>query len=286
MKSSSGTQRYQGSRNIHPVERWASLIGGGALLAYGLTRGGRAGVAMAALSVPLVQRGATGHCYLYQAIGVHTDRRQGHNLGVPYELGVRVDESITIARPAAELYRYWRNLENLPRFMKHLQGVKVLDDRRSRWVVRGPGRRTLEWDAEIINDVENRLIAWRSIPETSDVDSGGSVHFEPAPQDRGTEVRVSLQYNPPGGEIGAFLAKLFGHDPAAHVGADLRRFKQLMETGEIAAVRGQPSVRRHGKEAEPGSSQLEKGWSRDNVLEASEESFPASDPPAWTGVSS
>lgn len=279
MTSQPTTMRHTATVNLAKWERVASLLGGGALLTYGLMRRGKAGFALAAASVPLMERAATGHSRVYQKLGVHTDRRQGRNLGVPYELGTRVDKSITIDRPPEELYRYWRNLENLPRFMKNVESVRMLDEKRSHWVVKGPMGRQIEWEAEIVNEVEPKVIGWRSVPGRSRVDTGGSVRFEPAPGNRGTEVHVSLQYNPPGGDVGAVIAKMLGGDPATKIEDDLRRFKQLMEAGEIATVQGQTS----GRQAEYAASHArKKGWSRDVVAESSEESFPASDAPSWT----
>jgi uncharacterized membrane protein len=192
-----------------------------------------------------------------------------------------VDAAVTINRPPEELYRFWRNLENLPRFMRHIQSVRVIDEKHSHWVAKGPAGKTVEWDAEIINDIENRLIGWRSIPG-SDVDSGGSVRFEPALGNRGTEVRISLQYNPPGGSVGAAIAKLLGQDPKKHILEDLRRFKHLMETGEIPTTEGQPACR---QSTEPrNQSRNDRRWPADEdpVTLSSEESFPASDAPSWT----
>lgn len=152
---------------------------------------------------------------------------------------IKVEKTLTINKPAAELYRFWHDFENLPHFMKHLKSVKVHDDKRSHWITSGPLDGTVEWDADIVEDRENELIAWRSI-EGADVDNSGSIHFQPAPHDRGTEVKVVTEYNPPGGAIGATIAKLFGEAPEQQIGDDLSRFKMLMETGEIATTEGQP----------------------------------------------
>lgn len=171
---------------------------------------------------------------------------------------MRVTQAITINRSPEELYQFWRNFQNLPRFMKHLQAVQLhdatagasaaatlgqaADAQRSHWVARGPAGTTVEWDAEIIEDQPNELIAWRSL-EGADVDNTGSVRFERAPGGRGTVVRVKMQYAPPAGVLGATVAKLFGQDPAWQIKDDLRRFKQVMETGEIITTVGQPAGR-------------------------------------------
>ncbi len=150
----------------------------------------------------------------------------------------KVEKVVTINKPAEELYRFWHKFENLPRFMKHLKDVKVYDDRRSRWTTRGPLNSSIEWDAVIIEDRENELISWASV-QGADVDNSGSVSFEPAPGNRGTEVKVVTQYNPPGGAIGDAVAKLFGEEPKQQLGDDLHRFKMIAETGEIATTEGQ-----------------------------------------------
>jgi uncharacterized membrane protein len=149
---------------------------------------------------------------------------------------------ITINRSPGEVYRFWRRLENLPRFMPHLESVENRDDRRSHWVIAALGTQ-LAWDAEITDDVADARIAWRSVGD-ADAASAGEVTFTPAPAERGTEVRVSMTYSPPAGPLGRFFAKLLGSDPAGVLQQDLRRLKQLIETGEILTTQGQPSGRR------------------------------------------
>jgi uncharacterized membrane protein len=205
----------------------------------------------------------------------------GKSVSIPYRQGIRVDKSITIDRPLEEIYAFWRNLENLPLFMQHVHSLTMLDDRRSHWIVRGPSGKILEWDAEIINEKPNELIGWRS-SSGSGLDSAGSVHFKPAPGERGTEVHLELQYIPPGGVFGATFAKLMGENPANQIQEDLRRLKQVMEAGEIATIEGQP----HGKEEvlrqKPARARRAARGGCDKVEDASEASFPASDAPAWT----
>ena len=145
---------------------------------------------------------------------------------------IHVRKAITIGKPAEELYRFWRNLENLPRVMRYLESVRKIDDRRSHWTAKAPFNRTVEWDAEITEDQANRRLAWRSLPG-ADVDNEGSVEFERAPGGRGTVVHVELRYDPPGGVVGATIAKLFGKEPSQQVQEDLRAFKQVMEVGEV-----------------------------------------------------
>jgi uncharacterized membrane protein len=227
-------------RNISDTEKWLSIAAGTGLALYGVSRRRTGGWLMTALGGMLLQRGATGHCHVYEAFGVNTagtgdDTRRA--LGGP--AGEHVDESVTINRPIEELYRFWRNLENLPQFMSHLESVERVTDTLSRWRAKGPGGRTVEWSAEIINEVPNKVIGWRSI-EGSEVVSAGSVNFDPAGPGRGTHVRVRLQYSPPGGRLGARVAKLFGRDAETEIREDLRRFKQMVETGEVPTTEGQP----------------------------------------------
>jgi uncharacterized membrane protein len=237
-------QGYARDVNVGEIERWASAIGGGALAIYGLTRGTYGGIALALLGASLVHRGTTGHCYAYDAAGLNTAKREGDNPFVSVEggRGVKVEKSVTINKSPGELYHFWLNFENLPRFMNHLEEVRVTGDGRSHWVAKGPAGTSVEWDAESYNLKENEMIAWRSL-EGSQVANAGSVHFTAAPEGRGTEVRVVLKYDPPAGVLGAWVAKLFGEAPEQQIEEDLRRFKQLMEAGETATVTGQTSGR-------------------------------------------
>jgi uncharacterized membrane protein len=155
---------------------------------------------------------------------------------------IHVEKSITINRPAEELYNFWHNFESLPRFMNHLRSVKENGDRRSHWVAKGPAGTEVEWDAEITEDKPNEYIAWHSL-EGADVDNAGSVRFERAPGGRGTIVRAKVDYHPPAGVLGATVAKLFGEEPEKQIHVDLHRFKQMMETGEIPTTEGQPAGR-------------------------------------------
>jgi uncharacterized membrane protein len=155
---------------------------------------------------------------------------------------VHVTEVVTINRSAEELYRFWHEFQNLPRFMKQLESVEARGDGRLRWVAKGPAGMSVEWDAEIIQDRPNELIAWRSLPG-ADVDNAGSVRFERAPGGRGTVVKVEMEYRPPAGAVGATVAKLLGKDPGWQIKHALQRFKQLMETGEIITTEGQPAGR-------------------------------------------
>jgi uncharacterized membrane protein len=218
-------------RNISEAEKWISLAAGVGLTIYGISRTRRGGWLLAALGGMLLERGATGHCRLYEAFNINTaGTGEDTRRALGGSAGVHVDERVTINRPVEELYRFWRNLENLPRFMQHLESVERLTDTLSRWRAKGPAGTVVEWSAEIINEVPNQVIGWRSI-EGSDVVSAGSVNFDRQGSGQ-TKVRVRLQYSPPGGKAGAAVAKLFGRDAATEIRDDLRRFKQLVETGE------------------------------------------------------
>jgi uncharacterized membrane protein len=210
------------------AERWASLIGGGALVLLGLKQGSLRGALTAIAGGGLLYHGTVGQKSLQEATGMNQS--------------IKVEKTVTINKPAEELYRFWHNFENLPTFMKHVKSVKVLDGKRSHWIANAPLGASVEWDADIIEDRENHLIAWASV-EGAQVDNSGFVRFQPATGGRGTEVKVVMEYNPPGGAVTAAIAKLFGEEPEQQIGDELRRFKMLMEAGEIATTEGQPTAR-------------------------------------------
>jgi uncharacterized membrane protein len=145
---------------------------------------------------------------------------------------IRTKRSITVNRPVEEVYAFWRNFENLPQFMRHLESVTVTGENRSHWKAKAPAGKTVEWDADTLEDRPNELISWRSA-EGADVFNAGSVRFMRAPGNRGTEVRVELAYDPPLGKFGSKVAMLWREEPGQQVMDDLRHFKQVMETGEI-----------------------------------------------------
>jgi uncharacterized membrane protein len=261
--------------NISQTERIISVIGGGILATTGLTKRSASGLALALIGGDLLRRGLTGHSFVYEALGVRTAPVGQGNASLPYELGVRVDRAVTINRPRAEVFRFWRSLSNLPRFMRHIESVQEIDSNRSHWVVKAPAGRKVEWDAVIHNEVEHELIGWRSLPG-ADVDNAGSVAFRDAPGGRGTEVRVQLQYNPPAGIVGAVVSMLWGEEPSMQVQEDLHHLKQLLEAGEVLSTAGQPAGRgdvEHHKHTATKDREVQK---------ASEESFPASDSPAYS----
>ena len=232
--------RARSDRNISDVERWASIAAGAGLTAYGLTRLKRNGWMYATLGGMLLRRGVKAHCDVYEALGMNTSADPADTrAALRGSRGVNVLESVTINRPLEELYRFWRNLENLPRFMRHLESVERVTDTISHWKAIGPAGTIVEWDAEIHNEVKNQVIGWRSL-EGADVVSAGSVNFDSAAAGRGTRVTVHLQYSPPGGKVGAAVAKLFGRDAETEIREDLRRFKQIVEAGEVPTTYGQP----------------------------------------------
>ncbi|HEX7967475.1 MAG TPA: SRPBCC family protein [Stellaceae bacterium] len=165
-------------------------------------------------------------------------------LGAP----IHVIKAVTINRKPEEVYSFWHNFENLPRFMSHLWEVRVIDDRRSHWRARAPAGMTVEWDSEITEDKPNERISWRSL-EGADVENSGTVRFEPGPRGRGTEVHVEIRYTPPGGRLGAMIAMLFGEEPSQQMREDLRNLKRVMETGEI--IRSEASLGRIAHAARP-----------------------------------
>ncbi len=225
--------------NISDAERLASALGGALLAAYGISRHSKAGAMLAAAGGALIVRGATGYCPGYAAAGVDMSSTDDTKVALAGSRGTLVDTAVTIARPHDELYRYWRQIENLPRFMPHLVVVRDLGGNRSHWIARSVRDRTVEWDAEIINDEVNELIGWRTL-HGADVVSAGSVSFKPTGKDSETEVHVRMQYEPPAGKMGAAVAWLFGEAPSQTIREDLRRFKALMETGEVPTTKGQP----------------------------------------------
>ena len=213
------------------------MIGGGALVLYGLRRGSKAGAALALCGAELACRGLTGrsaYCFLQD----DSREQEGQRATIPYRRGIRVDEAVTINQPLEPLYQFWRQFDNLPYFMEHLQSVSVIDQKRSHWMARAPLGGQVEWDAEITSEIPNEMIGWRSVPG-SGIQTAGSVHFKRAPAGRGTEVSVELQYMAPGGTLGALLAKLFGEEPQHQIREDLRHLKQIMETGEVPSISGQ-----------------------------------------------
>jgi uncharacterized membrane protein len=235
-KKQSGNLLSDLKTNVGKPERFLSTLAGGSMIAYGLKRRDTVGVILSILGGGLAFRGATGHCEVYQKLGIDS---ADSNYWISGKVDVK--QSITVNKPAAELYKFWENLENLPQFMTHLESVNKIDDRKSHWKAKAPLGFTAEWDAEITEKTENKKIEWRSL-EGSDVPNTGRVEFIPT-IDRGTEVKVTFAYIVPTGKLGSLFAKVFGEEPNQQVAEDLRRFKSLMESGSIIKVEGQSSGR-------------------------------------------
>ena len=232
-------QGGSGFENVGYEERLVSALLGGGLVLYGLK--GRSGVigSMTALTgIALLNRAASGYCPAYHAMGLNIrDRSDTSLLGRPKvhtARAIKIQQSITIQRSARDLYRYWRHVENLPQVMNHLRSVVALNAHQSHWILEtSPHTPAIEWDAEVINEVDDERIGWRTL-KGAVVEHAGSVVFE-ARGNASTHVTVTLQYDPPGGPLGAALAVLFGQDPAKTLEEDLARFKDVMEKeGHVA----------------------------------------------------
>ena len=227
------------SRQISDGERIASVASGVILGLLGVSRRNLPGLLIAGVGGGLLYRGTRGEWPLSATLGSRrTDprekqRRANHD--------TYVSQTFLINRSPEELYNYWRHFENLPRIMSHLKSVQVLDERRSHWVATAPAIAggQVEWDAEITRDERNSRIDWRSV-EGARVPNRGSVRFAPAPRERGTAVRVIVDYRPPGGNVGRLLASLFHQAPEQQIREDLRNFKRVMEIGEVLTREGQP----------------------------------------------
>ncbi len=177
---------------------------------------------------------------------------QSHGANRLWSRHIDVRQTVAINRKPEEIYTFWRDFRNLPQFMSHLERVDVQDDRRSHWVAKAPAGRTVEWDAEVTEDQPNQRLCWRSL-EGADVDNSGEVRFERAPGDRGTILRVEMRYTPPGGIFGAIGAKLFGEEPQMQVRDDLRRLKQVLETGEVTVAEGSMAITHPAQAWAPGT---------------------------------
>jgi uncharacterized membrane protein len=222
--------------NVGSIERFASSLVGVTLITAGLARRNLGGLAAAIGGAALIKRGVSGHCGVYERLGVN--RADGHRAARPhdyFERGIHVEESVTIERPLHEVFEFWRNLENLPRFMGHVKQVRVLDGQRSHWTVKGPAGE-IEWDAEIINLEPYRLISWKTLPG-AEVDNAGTVVFRGAAGGRATRLRVVLDYLPPTGRAGLDIARLMGESPDAQISDDLRRLREILEARKAPKTR-------------------------------------------------
>ena len=228
--------------NVNGVERLLSIAAGGALAAYALRRKDLSGLALGVAGGMLVERGVSGHCMVYDAMGLTSaaddrgarpTRLRGGAATVDAKKAQKIERTVTIfGHEPSEVYAYWRRLENLPRIFRHLERVTETDARHSRWEAKAPAGRTVSWEAEIINEVPGEIIAWKSLPGST-IPNAGAVNFRAAPGGRGTEVKVSLEYEPPAGKLGVFVARMLGEEPSIQVREDLRRYKALVEAGEL-----------------------------------------------------
>ena len=205
------TSSSDSGNNLSEVERWASLIGGGTLVLAGLRQGSLRGALTALTGGGLVHHGISGKKSIKDKVSDAVGANQS----------VKVEKTVTIQNKSPEeLYRFWHDFANLPTFMRHLKSVQVIDQQRSHWIANAPAGASVEWDADIIDDQPNKLISWASV-ENAEVDNAGFVRFQAAPAGRGTEVKVVLEYTPPGGAISTAIAKLFGEEPEQQIGDDL-----------------------------------------------------------------
>ena len=233
--------------NVNSTERIVSAAAGGALLAYGIRNGGLLGTVTSVLGGAMLFRGATGHCHLYDAAGINT--RRDEPLGSqksPFNRRalsgrIHVTEKITIDRPANEVYRFWKNFENFPQFMEHVESVTRNPDDTWHWKAKAPLGTTVEWDARVTSDIQDQRIGWRSTKD-SEIPNSGVVEFIGTPDD-GTELTVTLIYEAPGGKLGEWAAWALGEEPSIQVAEDLRRFKKLIEKGDATPAASTATAR-------------------------------------------
>ncbi|MEZ4869136.1 MAG: SRPBCC family protein [Caldilineaceae bacterium] len=260
-------RRGQSFPNVATTERQVAVLVGGALVLHALVNHSRSALFTGPLGMALILHGQSNRSPIYDALHVNTSeyapryRSDGHDGATqqreaPQRVGrtpqpgsrpmppntIEIERAVTVNKPAEELYNYWRQLENLPNFMEHLQEVKQTGDKQSHWVAKVSGGVPVTWDAEIVEDVPGQRIVWRTLPD-SRVEQRGTVEFKPATGERGTVVAVDIQYSPPGGIVGETFAQLVNGVTAQQVKDDIRRFKSLMETGETPTIEGQPSGR-------------------------------------------
>lgn len=222
----------QARTNVSSTERWLSLVGGGALMTLGFDGRGPS-LLSTLIGGGLLYRAASGHCPVYQALGVSMSDTTAEQSVIAAGHGTKVEHTLTVNKPVADVYRVFRDFEFLPQFMAHLVDVDTTTDGKSHWVARGPLGTVFEWDAEIIADEPNKVISWKSL-DGADVDTAGSVHFRELPGGA-TEMRVVLKYDPPAGKLGTAVASLIGQAPEQQIRADMARFKELMETGQLSS---------------------------------------------------
>ena len=241
LKNERGTSHI----NVGETERLISIAVGIPMTIFGLNREILNRPVPILLGGSLILRGVTGRSFLYQTLGVSTVEHSPATIAeLPDNQGIQVKRAVTINASPEELYRYWRDFKNAPRFMVNVESVQVTGDGRSHWVAKTPMNKTVEWDAEVTQDEPGQLIAWRRTQGPFLAPNGGSVHFQPKRNGRETVVRLEIEFHQFRGPIGTMLGNVLGQIPEQVVRQDLERFKELMEAGEIATTAGQPSGRR------------------------------------------
>jgi uncharacterized membrane protein len=279
----------EGWVNVGRTERRLSVAIGAVLLGTLGLKGPLRWVRLG-LGLVMVERSITGFCTPYKLLGITTvEPQEGRVVALPLKRGIEIERSVTVNKPRDEVYAFWRDLSNLPRFMRHLESVTELDNAsggasggaRSHWVAKAPIQ--VEWEAEITAERPGELIGWRSM-DGSSVRNAGSVRFKDALGGKGTEVHVYLEYQPVGGPAGAAVAKLMKQVTLQQIRMDMGRFKAILEAGEAPTTEGQTSGR---EKLKPGQlADARPAVKRKDVVNyASDQSFPASDPPAWIGNS-
>ena len=228
--------------NVGDVERWASGIGGGLLLAHGLRRGTFGGLALAVLGGALAYRGFSGHCQAYEALKIDTSGKHRADSDEHVFKGVLVKHSTTINRTPMEVYDYVKDPANHHLYMENVESVHADPDGTFHWAMKGPFGSTWRFQSRHINEEPGHLVAWKTLPG-GDIESAGSIRLVPAWDGRGTEVTMEINFEPPAGSVGLAVAKILGHDPDATVRENLRRLKNLLEAGEIPTIQGQSSGR-------------------------------------------
>jgi len=226
-----------GDRNVGPAERLGSAAGGSLLLLWGLRHGGLLGDLAAAAAAGLLWRAATGNCPVKRAVTASPlERRIAQEQG--WISAAAATYAIAIDRPREEIYRFWRDFSNLPRFMHHIVSIEVINDHRSRWTVKAPFGKTVEWIAHVVDDIPNERIAWEA-EATADIPNHGWVEFRDAPDGTGTVVRAMIAYQPPLGQAGRVAARLSRENPARQMAEDLRQLKRYLEAGAAALPAGE-----------------------------------------------
>ncbi len=227
--------------NVSPVERWISGIGGGALAVYGIARQDWGGAGLALLGATLIYRGASGHSMIYQSLNANQPQEQQLSTNIstiPGGKGIKVHRTVTVNRPAAELYSFWHDVEKTPLYTPLVESVTRTGERTSHWVAKSPTGKSVEWNSELLEDQPDTLISWHVHGETL-TGNAGKVSFKAAPGNRGTEVTLELDYyqNPALVAVG----KIAGKAAEVQVMETLRRFKELMEAHEVPTIEGQPT---------------------------------------------